>query len=140
MRFCITVFALIVFAFPSWSIDNEGLYKTCAPYADRGFNAEEIEDLTCISYILATIDHARNVCNFANTVRKYKRNDEINWTQGEVDGAGILAYSFGTTATYDDQNAIIQSFLNWAKQNPSKWGHIPDASNWMSSLWPCTPE
>ena len=76
MRFCITVFALIGLAFPSWSIDNEGLYKTCAPYADRGFNAEEIEDLTCISYILATIDHARNVCNFANTVRKYKRNDD----------------------------------------------------------------
>ena len=135
MRLILTTIALMLSVSPGWGIDNESLYKSCQKYVNSGFDIGRAENkidvldhTVCFGYIMGVVESYRTICVVNQTVNK---NSDIK------DYWDFTAMSFGTSARNDDINAVIQSFINWARDNPQKWKQTPFAHEWLLEKWPC---
>lgn len=94
-------------------------------------------DLSCSGYIIGRIEAASQICDAYQYAFEQRKNGEGNWSLEELYGLGAMAKHYGTSADVRDTDAVIQSFINWAERNPREWEYTPDASEWLSELWPC---
>ena len=95
--FIAALFALI--AGNASAYTNEGLYLFCKDYAEKGFEAENPEDVACFSYFIAI--------------------GEIMIEQCE----GFGGFKADFNANY--LNASIQQYLNTVANIPSEWNYQP---------------
>ncbi len=138
MRFILATTILAILAQPVFAVTNEYLYKACKPFAERGFSLSEDQlwnDGICVGYIAAAIEQAEYLCQLTPDYEDITSS----WPDGDAARRGLFwaTLLFGASATTKDLNAVVQSFLNWAEQNPADWQYHPKSTYWLASKFPC---
>ena len=141
MRIILATIAFVLFSLPSWAVNNEYLRENCKTYADNNFSLEGLDNLKlvkasfCMGYMVSALEHGIIMCKTATELSKSTFDTEI---QEYMLMGGSLSYSsWGTRANHNDINAIIQSYINWANENPKEWNAYPSSNQWLSNNWPC---
>ena len=134
----LTTIILTMLAQPVWAINNETLYKACKPLAERGYTRSKdtpFSDGLCVGYVAAAIEQAQYLCQLTPDYKDLTSS----WPDGHAARSGLYwaTLMFGTSATTKDLNAVIQSFLNWAEENPNDWQYWPKSTYWLASKFPC---
>ena len=99
---------------------NVGLiYEWCKPFADRAFKLENTKDLACQVYFQGIADTAGQLCFLAKD-RDYK--DKVKALGGEAALIGVEhLLQFSSDDFSKNKNAVIQMFVNDAKDHPENW-------------------
>lgn len=124
MRLIPIAIILIVLAQPARAVTVSTLVSQCTPFANSGFTLEDPESLSCMYYFVATVEMAETFCII-------KRNGEKGWA--------IERYAADVSVSKHTY-AVIQSFLNWAKQTPEFWNlsAIAFSPNYVTNKFPCS--
>ena len=130
MRLIIVLISSLLITTPALAITNETLYKWCKSFADLRFdlsNANDGMDLAtgsyCLGYMQGLIEQSNHICiAFDGTV---------------ASSTNIARRMFGASVGPNDTNALIQSFINWAEDNPQKWPYKPLTTEWLQLKYPC---
>ena len=139
MRFFLTAVILTMLSQPVAATTIESLYENCKPFADRGFENSEPDDVIglyadalCIGYMVATVEQLNSLCDDYQRIKK-DYSDRPDLVLG-FRGAAMLN---GTSAELEDLNAVIQTFVNFAGANPDKWDSTPLSFLWLKDIFPC---
>ena len=117
---------------PSYALNSGLVYEWCKPYADRSFQTEKVEqgenDIKCVLAVTTLKEAAQSTCQWL------KRAAE--------QGAAIPNQTFlGLIAANEtvETNAAIQSFVNWARDNPDWWNNSFTEAHalWLGLKWEC---
>ena len=124
MRFLLTTIILTMLAQPVWAVDMGRMFKYCQTLSAAGFDAGKIEDdvdqataFACVGYIAGVIDVGRSICGISD--------DE---TTRRIWGIG---------ADREQIDAVIQTFVNYARENPQLWSKDPFDDDWAGHSFPC---
>ena len=101
-------------------------FTNCKPLADRAFEIKTTEDIACIWYIQGVLDTAGQLCYYGN-------HEEYRKGFAEVDTSTLAALdhflgSFLPNGSDDTVDAVMQNFVNTAKEAPESWGFVASAS------------
>lgn len=136
------MFKKLALALLGWLILSSGtayaytvgeVYGWCKPFADKAFVGREVTDGVCLSYVNGFRDTQQLTCEmlkFHLSEGSISKDDKI-WLNRDF---------FASDA--DDIKATIQSFVNWAADNPDKWSEEFTSRGfyWMSNDYPCEAE
>ncbi len=132
--------AVLVAISPAQALTVGKLYEYCKPYADRGFELKNEKDVACLMYFQGISDAVGQLCHYA------KDKEFRDMVKAEVNELGLVGLdSFFETFSSDsftkNRNAVIQKFINLAKDDPDDWGFtasslVFQAANKMSSCKP----
>ena len=105
------------------SMTVEDLYGYCKPHADSNFGLKKFGDVACAFYFKAVYDNSRLNCHLAQNAKTVEAMDAHNFVAGLPPSV----------------NALIQSFVNWAAANPSRWeeGSPSGSDEYNFRTWPC---
>jgi hypothetical protein len=118
---------------------NEGLLKVCNSFAASNFSYESgspISNTMCVSYITGHIDQQGYICRdmqatYQGILKEFGQDHPLLLS---LHGMSLRA---GTSADRTDRNAVIQSFINYAQENPETWKKTPSSTDWLVKKWPC---
>ena len=102
---------------------NGDLYKICGKAASANYDFstvpqdDKLDYTVCYAYMAAAVDATSTACHIL--------------------GTGILSDLVTSSATRANLDAVIQSFLNWAKKFPDQWNDTPIPGLWISYTFPC---
>ena len=101
----------------------EDLYGYCKPHADSNFDIKKLGDVACAFYFKAVWETSRTNCFWAQNAKSIEAMDAYNFVAGLPPSV----------------NALIQSFVNWAADNPSRWaeGSLAGTQEYNFKTWPC---
>ena len=122
MRFYSVAIMLMCLAQPVKGSELGEIYKVCRAYVEAGFSHQAMgndawKGIACASYVGGVLDVTRTIC--AGSPDAYTRKI------AGVDDGDI------------DTDAVIQSLVNFAAQNPQLWGESALFREWTSIPFPC---
>ena len=129
-------FALVVLG---WAMLSSGaahalsvkeVYGYCKPFANNGFNIQGAADGVCIGYVKVVTTSRQYSCEFLK--------DQLQRGSISADSETWRSRNFLGSDT-GEITALIQTFLNWAEDNPTKWSQlfVGEAFRWMTGDYPC---
>ena len=142
-RICLAIL-FIFFTSHCWGWSTEELYTRYKPYANNGFNLEQLSDedlmnsLSCVSYFKGARAVRTEMCVYATMTYGWAEDysdDELKRQQIIISSSALGANSSDTDNV--SINAIIRSFMNYSEQNPKGWNHQPFSKKYLSDNWPC---
>lgn len=124
------VFSAAVPVHPAFAITAGTVYEYCKPYANRGFQVAEDEDVYCVLAVNSVVEAAQQTCGWLEYGKK---------NGSAMPSSNIVAMIAASENI--EINAAIQSFLNWAEKNPDFWDNTFAASHgpWLGRVWRCVP-
>lgn len=111
--------------------DVAKIYKLCKPLADRAFEFKTTEDVACNAYIQGVLDTAGQLCFYGNSEEYRNRFAEVDTLSlAALDHflVSFLPHGSEENSSHDATHAVIQNFVNTAKEAPESWGLIASAS------------
>ena len=144
MRIILATIAFVMLATPSWATSNEVLLDSCKVYANNNFNVDGLSDIkllkasTCVGYMVSALEQSIIICNMAKEIDQSSFESDIE--EYLLIGGSLAFASIGTSATHENINAIIQTYINYANDNPKEWEYYPSMQDWLTNNWPCEIE
>ena len=144
MRIILATIAFVMLATPSWAMDNEDLLDSCKVYANNNFTLSGLSDLkllkasSCLGYMVSALEQSIIICSMAKEIAQSSFESDIE--EYMLIGGSVAFASIGTSATHENINAIIQTYINYANDNPKEWEYYPSKQDWLTNNWPCEME
>ena len=137
MKLLITTLTMIFISFASnATLPIKEMFAHCKPLQNNGFkiqnldNIQQINALTCMSYMRALRDVGEWNCFLLNTA---KRRGTDTKSKGFQIAKTLMANANA------DVTAVVASFNKFAENNPDKWDKPigPFSNVFLSAIFPC---
>ena len=112
-----TVILLLSLSSNAHAYSGGDLYKKCKPFADRAFEAETVDDLSCVTYFRGVADSGGRLCFVLKgliAMPGITRDDKDTYE------AVMINEGIGTVKL-DQMLPAIQMFVNEMAAEPEKW-------------------
>jgi len=133
----------IFFTSHSWGWSTEELYSRCKPYANNGFNLEQLSEkdqfaaVSCVSYFTGSKAVSFEICLNAQKLYRMSLETTDIKSKRELEVSSKLIGALGSDMVDVSVNAVIRSFINYADQNTQVWNVQPVTISYIASSWPC---
>ena len=124
LRLILTSVILTMLALPLRAATIGTLVEQCTPFANSGFTLSDGPSGVCLGYFVAAVEMSSGFCELK------KDDGGSHW---------IILSLAADVRPSEHTTAVIQSFLNWAKEHLEHWDEsaIVHSARYIRNKFPC---